>query len=100
MQDERIAITAFREGEEGVIHAVSGGRGLTSRLAGMGVAPGARGKAAGWELLKAGVRHLKGRGPANISLTVDSENRPARRIYERAGFRHGFDLFWYELRLV
>ena len=42
MQDERIAITAFREGEEGVIHAVSGGRGLTSRLAGMGVAPGAR----------------------------------------------------------
>lgn len=66
----------------------------------LGVAPGARGKAAGWELLKAGVRHLKGRGPANISLTVDSENRTARRIYERAGFRHGFDLFWYELRLV
>ena len=33
-------VTSLGEGEEGVIHSISGGLGLISRLAGMGVVPG------------------------------------------------------------
>jgi ferrous iron transport protein A len=33
-------VTSLREGEEGVIHSISGGFGFMSRLAGMGMVPG------------------------------------------------------------
>ncbi len=33
-------VTSLKEGEEGVIHSISGGLSLISRLAGMGIVPG------------------------------------------------------------
>jgi Fe2+ transport system protein FeoA len=33
-------LTSFNEREEGIVHSISGGRGITSRLAAMGIASG------------------------------------------------------------
>lgn len=40
MDNELFPVTSLEENEEGVVHLLSGGRGLTSRLAGMGIIPG------------------------------------------------------------
>ncbi|MFA4915387.1 MAG: ferrous iron transport protein B [Syntrophales bacterium] len=37
MDSELISVTSMKEGEEGIIHAIAGGKGLTARLAGMGI---------------------------------------------------------------
>ncbi|HNQ19317.1 MAG TPA: ferrous iron transport protein B [Smithellaceae bacterium] len=37
-----VSITDLREGDQGIIHSIAGGSALTSRLAGMGIAAGAR----------------------------------------------------------
>lgn len=42
MDNELFPVTSLEENEEGVVHLLSGGRGLTSRLAGMGIIPGIR----------------------------------------------------------
>ncbi len=40
MDKELFPVTSLEENEEGVVHLLSGGRGLTSRLAAMGIMPG------------------------------------------------------------
>lgn len=40
MNIDLLPLIALREGEEGLIHFISGGYGLISRLASMGIAPG------------------------------------------------------------
>lgn len=40
MDNELFPVTSLEENEEGVVHLLSGGRGLTSRLAAMGIIPG------------------------------------------------------------
>ncbi len=42
MGDDLIALVLMKEGEEGIIHAVSGGAGLIGRLASLGLASGVR----------------------------------------------------------
>jgi ferrous iron transport protein B len=42
MDNELFPVTSLEENEEGVVHLLSGGRGLTSRLAAMGIIPGIR----------------------------------------------------------
>jgi ferrous iron transport protein B len=42
METEFSPITSFEEGEEGVVYLLSGGKGLATRLAGMGIIPGTR----------------------------------------------------------
>lgn len=42
MTDDFVRITDLNEDEEGIIHAIQGGKGLTGRLAGMGLAVGSR----------------------------------------------------------
>jgi ferrous iron transport protein B len=42
MSKEPVSLVALRENETGIIHAVSGGKALTSRLAGMGIVPNAK----------------------------------------------------------
>lgn len=63
MSNDFITVTDLREGEEGVIHAISGGPSLMSRLAGMGVALGAR------------VKMLRNRG--GLIILLASETRIA-----------------------
>ena len=54
---------------------------------GLAVAPGARGLGAGRALLEAAERRAREQGRRKLSLRVFGGNAPARRLYERAGFR-------------
>lgn len=51
------------------------------------VAPAARGRGTAARLLDRHMRRLAGLGVRTILLEVDEANTPARRLYERAGFR-------------
>ncbi len=73
-----IVITELREGDQGIIHSITGGSALTSRLAGMGLAAGARFRIAQVSgglivVLVADTRIALGRGEASkiMVLMVD-----------------------------
>ncbi|MCX5806378.1 MAG: ferrous iron transport protein B [Proteobacteria bacterium] len=42
MNDDLLSITSLEEGEEGIVYSLTGGKGLVSRFAGMGIVPGTR----------------------------------------------------------
>jgi mycothiol synthase len=54
----------------------------------VGVAPQAQGRGLGRVLTVAGLNHLTERGAEEILLYVESDNRPARGLYEGLGFTH------------
>jgi len=54
----------------------------------VGVSPAAQGRGLGRVLTVAGLHHLAARGVAEVLLYVESDNTPARRLYEDLGFRH------------
>jgi ribosomal-protein-alanine N-acetyltransferase len=67
---------------------------ILSRLAGgeaeilsVAVAPARRGRGLARALLNLHMRRLAGLGAQAVFLEVDEGNEPARRLYERAGFR-------------
>jgi mycothiol synthase len=62
----------------------------------LGVAPGYRGKGVGRGLAIAGLTRLRNRGLQVAELTVDSENRTARALYQSLGFEVQANTFWYE----
>ena len=89
-----------------VAHRVMIGQALTgfilSRLAAdeaeilsIAVAPARRGRGLARRLLELHLRRLAGLGARAVFLEVGEQNMPARRLYERAGFRqvgrrHGY----------
>ncbi len=74
--------------------AVAGTRG--GRIYMLGVDPDYRGRGIGKQVLAAGLSHLQGKGLETVELTVDSQNRAARALYESAGFRVSSTTLWYE----
>lgn len=54
----------------------------------VGVSPTAQGRGLGRVLTLAGLQHLASRGVAEVLLYVESDNAPARRLYEGLGFSH------------
>jgi [ribosomal protein S18]-alanine N-acetyltransferase len=50
------------------------------------IAPNHRGRGLSHHLLLTHLGHLAGRGVSTVFLEVEEHNRPARRLYERAGF--------------
>jgi ribosomal-protein-alanine N-acetyltransferase len=67
---------------------------ILSRLAGgeaeilsVAVASSRRGRGLGRKLLDLHLRRLAGLGATAVFLEVDEDNAPARRLYDRAGFR-------------
>ena len=74
--------------------------GATSKKEGrifmLGVGPDYRGKGAAKKVLLAGLAHLKSKSLQAIELTVDSENKVARALYESIGFRIRTSSLWYE----
>ncbi len=54
----------------------------------VGVSPAAQGRGLGRVLTVAGLRHLAGRGVAEVHLYVEADNRPAVALYEALGFGH------------
>ena len=63
----------------------------------VGVAPHLRGKRLGWAIFSAGVDRLLQHDAETLVLDVDSENPPARRIYEAAGYRTYSEVRYYVL---
>ncbi|MBN9523234.1 GNAT family N-acetyltransferase [bacterium] len=53
----------------------------------LGLAPPARGRGWGQELLRFALRAAAADGAAALTLSVDARNAPARRLYDRHGFR-------------
>lgn len=62
----------------------------------LGIDPDFQGSRAGRTVLLAGLRHLKTKGVKVVELTVDSENTPARALYESIGFKNWTSSLWYE----
>ena len=58
----------------------------TGHVAGMWVAPGARGKGVGQSLLDGVIGWARARELTRLELWVTEGNGPATRLYERAGF--------------
>lgn len=52
----------------------------------LGLSPALRGKRLGATLLEYGLRVLAGRKEPSITCAVDQRNKPARRLYRKAGF--------------
>lgn len=52
----------------------------------LGIAPAAQGSGLGPALLAAGLRHLAGRGVAEVMLYVDDSNAAAMQLYRKYGF--------------
>lgn len=54
----------------------------------VGIHPAAQGRGLGRLLTVAGLQHLAARGVAEVILYVESDNAPARHVYEGVGFTH------------
>ncbi|MDO7873849.1 GNAT family N-acetyltransferase [Hymenobacter sp. ASUV-10] len=63
-------------------------RGWNSRVAGMGLVVAERGKGYGKVMLQAAIDEATVRSDRNLLLEVFTANEPARRLYERLGFRN------------
>ncbi|MXZ02694.1 MAG: GNAT family N-acetyltransferase [Chloroflexi bacterium] len=66
----------------------------------VGVHPSMRGKRLGWTIFNAGVERLIAHHATALVLDVDSENPPARKIYESAGYRTYSEVRYYGLDVV
>lgn len=66
------------------------------RILMIGVDPPYRGKGIGRRLMMAGLAHLRSKGLKIVELTVDSENKAARALYESLGFDVRGGILWYE----
>lgn len=54
----------------------------------VGIHPAAQGRGLGRLLTVAGLQHLAARGVVEVILYVESDNAPARHVYEGVGFTH------------
>jgi ferrous iron transport protein B len=79
MENELFPVISLSEGEEGVVHLLSGGETLTRRLAGMGIVPGTdikvlRNSGGLIIVLASDTRVALGRGQAEKILVLKSQN--------------------------
>ena len=65
----------------------------------VGTAPSEKSRGLGRAVTAAGIDHLVEIGATPIDITVDSENPPALRLYERLGFTVRWRSVWYERQL-
>ena len=63
---------------------------LLGEIYAIAVDPEHHGRGLGRELTLAGLTHLAGRGLRHAILYVESDNRPARRMYRNLGFEVEF----------
>jgi mycothiol synthase len=66
------------------------------RILMLGVAPHYRCKGIGRRLMMAGLTRLKSKGLGIAELTVDSENKAARALYQSLGFEVRAGILWHE----
>lgn len=78
---------AFQDGKPvGLTCAVASDDPSTTHLVSMWVSPEARGQGAGERLIAAVAGWARARGCKTLALDVYTHNKPAYRVYERAGF--------------
>ena len=87
MSAEIIPLLSLTEGEEGVVHSISAGRGLIIRLAAMGIAPGMKIKtlknsSGALVIITNGTRIAIGRGQASKIMLIKSQGGLQDRIGE------------------
>jgi ribosomal protein S18 acetylase RimI-like enzyme len=80
------------EGGEPAAFAFVAQRGDEGWIGGMGTVPSQRRRGVGRAALQAVLDDARGRGAASIRLEVIEQNKPARRLYDKLGFRHVRDL--------
>jgi ribosomal protein S18 acetylase RimI-like enzyme len=66
------------------------------RICMLGIDPEYRSKAIGEKVLLASLAHLKKHDVAVAEITVDSENKVARSLYQKIGFKIKTSSLWYE----
>ena len=80
-------VAAAVEGDELLGFAIFHRMGYEGELFNIAVWPQFRGRGTGWELLKSVFENAEENGVERIYLEVRAGNVPARKMYEKAGFR-------------
>jgi [ribosomal protein S18]-alanine N-acetyltransferase len=77
----------LRQGRQLIGFSVSRIAADEAEILSIAIASRQRGRGLSRELLRTHLGHLAGRGVTKVFLEVEENNQPARRLYERAGFR-------------
>jgi ribosomal-protein-alanine N-acetyltransferase len=87
MLDRNTLVHRLRQGRQINGFSVSRIAADEAEILSIAIAQRQRGRGLSRELLNVHLGHLAGRGVKRVFLEVEENNRPARRLYERAGFR-------------
>jgi len=77
----------LRQGRQIIGFSVSRMAADEAEILSIAIAAERRGRGLSRDLLRTHLGHLAGRGIKKVFLEVEENNQPARRLYERAGFR-------------
>jgi ribosomal-protein-alanine N-acetyltransferase len=86
LTERNTLVDRLRIGRKTIGFSVSRMAGDEAELLSIAVAEGHRGRGLSNRLLLTHLGHLAARGVRTVFLEVEENNRPARRLYERAGF--------------
>jgi ribosomal-protein-alanine N-acetyltransferase len=86
LSERNTLVHRLRQGRRVIGFAVSRLAADEAEILSIALAPEHRGRGLSRELFLTHLGHLAGRGVRTIFLEVEENNRPARRLYERAGF--------------
>ena len=86
LSERNTLVHRLRLGRKIIGFAVSRMAADEAEILSIAVAGGHRGRGLSRNLLLTHLGHLAGRGVRTVFLEVEENNRPARRVYERAGF--------------
>jgi [ribosomal protein S18]-alanine N-acetyltransferase len=87
LAERNTLVHRLRLGRKIVGFAVSRFAADEAEILSIAIDPAYRGRGLSRDLLLTHLGHLAGRGVRTIFLEVEENNQPARRLYERAGFR-------------
>jgi [ribosomal protein S18]-alanine N-acetyltransferase len=86
LSERNTLVHRLRQGRKVIGFAVSRLAADEAEILSIAIDPAQRGRGLSRHLLLTHLGHLAGRGVRSIFLEVEENNRPARRLYERAGF--------------
>lgn len=85
--DRNTLVHRLRQGRRLIGFSVSRLAADEAEILSIALAPQHRGRGLSGDLLHTHLGHLAGRGVQKVFLEVEEGNQPARRLYDRAGFR-------------
>jgi ribosomal-protein-alanine N-acetyltransferase len=87
LSERNTLVHRLRQGRKTVGFAVSRLAADEAEILSIAIAAGQRGRGLSRNFLLTHLGHLAGRGVRTVFLEVEENNQPARRLYERAGFK-------------